>query len=101
MVGQVIWNILDFRLLLFCYDYDKIASHFLLQMTVRFTLWDCLKILKEQMDTQINNLASLLTHLLATKAVSLSVFKVMKFESYSGANSNYDMKCSPMCTSQE
>ncbi len=45
-------------------------------MTVQFSLWDRLKLLQEVTETQSSNLASLVTHLLATKALSLSVFKV-------------------------
>ncbi|KAK2141331.1 hypothetical protein LSH36_1120g01062 [Paralvinella palmiformis] len=49
------------------------------QMTTQFTLWDKFKELQEYNDQKLNNLADYLTHLLANKAQSLSVFKVIEF----------------------
>ena len=46
-------------------------------MTTQFTLWDKFKELQEYKDQKLNNLADYLTHLLANKAQSLSVFKVI------------------------
>lgn len=45
-------------------------------MTVQFTLWDKFKELEEKSDTNISNLAAVLSFLIRTKAMSLAVFKV-------------------------
>ncbi len=46
------------------------------QMSVQFHLWDRFRELGETSDSQRNNLAYYLSHLLVTRAMSLSVFKV-------------------------
>ena len=48
-------------------------------MTLQFTLWDRFKELSSFAESQISNMALLLIHLIATKALSLSVFKVIEF----------------------
>ena len=45
-------------------------------MTIQFNMWDKFKEVPELPQHKANNLADLLTHLLVTKALSLSVFKV-------------------------
>ena len=45
-------------------------------MTTQFSLWDKFKELQEYGDHKLHNLAAYVTHLMATKALSLSLFKV-------------------------
>ncbi|XP_064614113.1 nucleolar MIF4G domain-containing protein 1-like [Liolophura sinensis] len=57
----------------FC-EYDR-----RFQMTFQFHLWDKFSLLSQLSEQNLNNLAKLLTHLLATKAISLSVLKTVEF----------------------
>ncbi|XP_053120720.1 nucleolar MIF4G domain-containing protein 1 [Hemicordylus capensis] len=49
------------------------------QMTFQFSMWDKIRDLENLSTTAFSNLVNLLAHLLKTKSVSLSVFKVIEF----------------------
>ena len=49
---------------------------------MQYATWDKLKVLPEMSDIELRNLVSLLVHLLGTKALSFSIFKV-SIKSYS------------------
>lgn len=57
----------------FC-DYDRKY-----QMTIKYSVWDKLKALKDCSGTQLSNLAKLLTHLFLEKGLPISILKVRKF----------------------
>ncbi|XP_008161207.2 nucleolar MIF4G domain-containing protein 1 [Chrysemys picta bellii] len=57
----------------FC-EYDR-----RFQMTFQFSIWDKIRDLGNLSTTTFSNLVSLLAHLLKTKSLSLSVFKVVEF----------------------
>ncbi|XP_033762079.1 nucleolar MIF4G domain-containing protein 1-like isoform X2 [Pecten maximus] len=57
----------------FC-EYDR-----RFQMTFQFTMWDKFKEMSNLSERNRDNLARTVLHLLATKAVSLSLFKVVEF----------------------
>ncbi|XP_060067050.1 nucleolar MIF4G domain-containing protein 1-like [Ylistrum balloti] len=57
----------------FC-EYDR-----RFQMTFQFTMWDKFKEMSNLSECNRDNLARTVLHLLATKAVSLSLFKVVEF----------------------
>uniref|UniRef100_A0A8C8RVT1 Nucleolar MIF4G domain-containing protein 1 n=1 Tax=Pelusios castaneus TaxID=367368 RepID=A0A8C8RVT1_9SAUR len=57
----------------FC-EYDR-----RFQMTFQFSMWDKIRDLGNLSATAFSNLVSLLAHLLKTKSLSLSVFKVVEF----------------------
>ncbi|XP_071158914.1 nucleolar MIF4G domain-containing protein 1-like [Mytilus edulis] len=57
----------------FC-EYDR---RFL--MTFQFMLWDKFKEMSHQSEQSRNNLGKIVVHLLVTKSISLSVFKVVEF----------------------
>ncbi|XP_064648395.1 nucleolar MIF4G domain-containing protein 1-like isoform X2 [Lineus longissimus] len=57
----------------FC-EYDR-----RFQMTIQFHLWDKLKTLQGLSNHSMSNLAKFLVHLFATKALSISVLKVVEF----------------------
>ncbi|OWF40014.1 nucleolar MIF4G domain-containing protein 1-like [Mizuhopecten yessoensis] len=59
----------------FC-EYDR-----RFQMTFQFTMWDKFKEMSNLSERNRDNLARMVLHLLATKAVSLSLFKVVEFGS--------------------
>ncbi|XP_074659239.1 uncharacterized protein LOC141911993 [Tubulanus polymorphus] len=49
------------------------------QMTIQFNLWDKLKEISSLSEQNLKNYSGFLTHLIATKALSLSIFKVVEF----------------------
>lgn len=51
---------------------------FLNQMTFQFSMWDKIRDLGNLSTTAVSNLVNLLAHLLKTKSLSLTVFKVSK-----------------------
>ncbi|XP_069109794.1 nucleolar MIF4G domain-containing protein 1-like [Argopecten irradians] len=57
----------------FC-EYDR-----RFQMTFQFTMWDKFKEMSNLSERNRDNLARTIIHLLSTKAVSLSIFKVVEF----------------------
>uniref|UniRef100_A0A8D0L2A5 Nucleolar protein with MIF4G domain 1 n=1 Tax=Sphenodon punctatus TaxID=8508 RepID=A0A8D0L2A5_SPHPU len=64
--------------------YSYLASKFCeyerrFQMTFQFSMWDKIRDLGNLSATAFSNLVSLLAHLLKTKSLSLSVFKVIEF----------------------
>lgn len=63
----------SFLLQKFC-EYDR-----RFQMTFQFLLWDKFKEMSHQSEQSRHNLGKIVTHLLTTKAISLSVLKVVEF----------------------
>ncbi|XP_034985599.2 nucleolar MIF4G domain-containing protein 1 [Zootoca vivipara] len=49
------------------------------QMTFQFSMWDKIRDLRNLSTTALSNLVNLLAHLLKTKSLSLTVFKVIEF----------------------
>ncbi|KAF5287461.1 hypothetical protein FQA39_LY04089 [Lamprigera yunnana] len=49
------------------------------QMTIKYSIWDKLKVLKECSTSQLSNLAKLLTHLFLEKGLSVSTLKIVHF----------------------
>ncbi|XP_052096195.1 nucleolar MIF4G domain-containing protein 1-like isoform X11 [Mytilus californianus] len=57
----------------FC-EYDR-----RFQMTFQFMMWDKFKEMSHQSEQSRNNLGKIVVHLMVTKSISLSVFKVVEF----------------------
>jgi nucleolar MIF4G domain-containing protein 1 len=49
------------------------------QMTIKYSIWDKLKALKDHSATQISHLAKLLSHLFVEKGLPISTLKVVQF----------------------
>ena len=57
-------------------DQEQVYIH-VFQVTFQYSLWDKFKVVSDLAPHSVNNLSRLLSHLFATRAVSLAILKVL------------------------